>query len=211
MEARHRRMGWRRVVADAARHVRGRPASREGSLRVLLDELGRCLVVVLLLGAKYGERTEHRVSATTDEVDEAAASGTPVIALVQNVERSPEQDTFVARVRGTWSDGRFAPEFAGAADAGFAVVSAQRLARAQREPHPRGKTAIGLQGPCRDGQRDRSCPRGGRSQESPCERGPAPQGFGPPTDLYVRFGIGSVGSAHGTIRECTTPICAVRA
>ncbi len=47
-----------------------------------------------------------------------------MIALVQIVERSPEQDAFVARVRGTWSDGRFAPEFTSAADVGFAVVSA---------------------------------------------------------------------------------------
>jgi hypothetical protein len=100
------------------------PASREDSRRALLDELGRCDVVVLLLGGEYGERTERGVSATEDEFNEAVARSIPVIALVQNVERSSEQDAFVARVRGTWSDGRFAPEFTSAADVGFAVVSA---------------------------------------------------------------------------------------
>jgi hypothetical protein len=79
---------------------------------------------VLLLGAEYGERTERGVSATEDEFNEAVARSIPVIALVQKVERSPEQDRFVARGRETWSDGRFAPEFTGVADVGFAVVSA---------------------------------------------------------------------------------------
>jgi Domain of unknown function (DUF4062) len=100
------------------------PASRETSRRALLDDLGRCDVVVLLLGAEYGERTERGVSATEDEFNEAVTRGIPVIALVQKVARSPEQDEFVARVRGTWSDGRFAPEFTDATDVGFAVVSA---------------------------------------------------------------------------------------
>jgi hypothetical protein len=100
------------------------PASRDDSRRALLDELGRCDIVVLLLGEEYGERTERGVSATEDEFNEAVAKSIPVIALVQDIERSPEQDAFVARVRGTWSDGRFAPEFTSSADVGFAVVSA---------------------------------------------------------------------------------------
>jgi Domain of unknown function (DUF4062) len=100
------------------------PASRDDSRRALLDALGRCDVVVLLLGAEYGERTERGVSATEDEFNEAVTRGIPVIALVQKVERSVEQEQFVSRVRGTWSDGRFAPEFTDASDVGFAVVSA---------------------------------------------------------------------------------------
>ena len=100
------------------------PASRDDSRRALLDDLGRSDIFVLLLGAEYGERTERGVSATEDEFNEAVTRGIPVIALVQKVERSAEQDAFVARVRGTWSDGRFAPEFTGATDVGFAVVSA---------------------------------------------------------------------------------------
>lgn len=100
------------------------PASRSDSRRALLDELGRCDVVILLLGAEYGERTERGVSATEDEFDEALAQGIPVIGLVQKAARSAEQEEFVARVRGNWSEGRFAPEFTGPADVGFAVVSA---------------------------------------------------------------------------------------
>jgi hypothetical protein len=87
------------------------PASRDDSRRALLDELGGCDVVVLLLGAEYGERTERGVSATEDEFNEAVRRGIPVVALVQEVARSAEQDEFVSRVRGTWSEGRFAPEF----------------------------------------------------------------------------------------------------
>lgn len=100
------------------------PASREDSRRALLDELGRCDVALLLLGAEYGEPTERGVSATEDEFKEATSRGIPVIALVQQVPRSTEQDEFVSRVRGTWSEGRFAPEFKDAGDVGFAVVRA---------------------------------------------------------------------------------------
>jgi hypothetical protein len=100
------------------------PASRDDSRRALLDELGGCDVVVLLLGAEYGERTERGVSATEDEFNEAVRRGIPVVALVQEVARSAEQDEFVSRVRGTWSEGRFAPEFKDVGDVGFAVVRA---------------------------------------------------------------------------------------
>jgi hypothetical protein len=125
-------MGAARAAARAAvesLHMRpvmfeSAPASRDDSRRSLLDDLGGCDVVVLLLGAEYGERTERGVSATEDEFNEAVTRGIPVIALVQKTDRSPEQDAFVTRVRGTWSDGRFAPEFTDTADVGFAVVSA---------------------------------------------------------------------------------------
>jgi len=100
------------------------PASRDDSRRALLDELGGCDVVLLLLGAEYGERTERGVSATEDEFNEATGRGIPVIALVQEIPRSPEQDEFVGRVRGTWSEGRFAPTFKDASGVGFAVVRA---------------------------------------------------------------------------------------
>jgi hypothetical protein len=100
------------------------PARRDDPRRALLDELGSCDVVVLLLGGEYGERTERGVSATEDEFNEAVSRGIPVIALVQEITRSAEQDEFVRRVRGSWSEGRFAPEFKDASDVGFAVVRA---------------------------------------------------------------------------------------
>jgi hypothetical protein len=100
------------------------PASRDDSRRALLDELAGCDAVLLLLGAEYGERTEQGVSATEDELNEAVRRGIPVIALVQQVARSPDQGAFVGRVRGTWSEGRFAPTFKDVNDVGFAVVAA---------------------------------------------------------------------------------------
>lgn len=100
------------------------PASREDSRRALLDELGGCDILVLLLGSEYGEPTERGVSATEDEFNEAVQCGIPVIALVQDVTKSSDQEAFVKRVRGTWSDGRFAPKFTDARDVGFAVVAA---------------------------------------------------------------------------------------
>lgn len=114
------------------------PASREDSRRALLDELARCDIVLLLLGADYGERTERGVSATEDELNEAQERGIPVIALVQKLARSAEQEAFVSRVRGTWSDGHFAPGFDGAGDVGLVVVAAlnawrQRGATGERQ------------------------------------------------------------------------------
>jgi hypothetical protein len=100
------------------------PASREDPRRALLDELAGCEIVVLLLGAEYGEPTERGVSAAEDEFKEATERGMPVIALIQEGVRSPEQEAFVRRVRGTWSDGRFAPKFKDARDVGLAIVAA---------------------------------------------------------------------------------------
>jgi hypothetical protein len=100
------------------------PASRNDSRRALLDELGDCDVCLLLLGAEYGEPTERGVSATEDEFNEAVSRAIPVIALVQDIAHTPEQQEFVRRVRGSWSDGRFAPTFKDATDVGFAVVRA---------------------------------------------------------------------------------------
>jgi hypothetical protein len=118
------------------------PASREDSRRALLDELGGCDVVVLLLGREYGERTERGVSATEDEFNEAVSRGIPVIALVQEVTRSAEQEAFVSRVRGTWSDGRFAPGFKDATDVGFVVVAALNAWRSRGASDERQTAAL---------------------------------------------------------------------
>jgi hypothetical protein len=118
------------------------PASRDDSRRALLDELGGCDLLLLLLGAEYGERTERGVSATEDEFKEAASCGIPVIALVQQLTRSPEQDEFVNRVRGTWSEGRFAPTFTGVSDAGFAVVRALNAWRQRGETNAHHAAAV---------------------------------------------------------------------
>lgn len=98
------------------------PAADEASRRVLLDALERCDALVLLLGREYGEPVARGVSPTEEEFDHARANRIPVLALVQAGDREPAQDAFVARVRGGWETGAFAPEFTGPADIGFAVV-----------------------------------------------------------------------------------------
>jgi hypothetical protein len=113
-----------RAAAKAAVMFETAPASREDSRRALLDELGNCDILVLLLGADYGEPTERGVSATEEEFNEAVRHGISVVALVQDVTKSLDQEAFVGRVRGTWSDGRFAPKFTDANDVGLAVVAA---------------------------------------------------------------------------------------
>jgi hypothetical protein len=133
------------------------PASREDSRRALLDELARCDALLLLLGAEYGERTEHGVSATEDEFNEAVRLGIPVIALVQDIERSAEQQGFVERVRGSWAEGRFAPSFNNGTDVGFQAVAAlnawrQRAAGDDRDVAARERALALAQGTGRAGQ-----------------------------------------------------------
>lgn len=101
------------------------PASSEGSRRELLDRLAECDVVVLLLGAEYGEPAARGMSPTEEEFDHAVSNGVPVLALVQDdVEREPAQSEFLGRVRGTWEDGGLTGRFASAQDVGLAVVRA---------------------------------------------------------------------------------------
>jgi hypothetical protein len=107
------------------------PARDEASRRALLDQVARSDVVVLLLGAEYGEPVARGVSPTEEEFNEARERGIPVQALVQRIEREPAQDEFVRRVRGGWEQGRFAPEFTDASDVGFAAVRALNVWRQQ--------------------------------------------------------------------------------
>ena len=154
------------------------PASRDDSRRALLDELGGCDVVVLLLGAEYGERTERGVSATEDEFNEAVSRGIPVIALVQEIARSAKQDEFVSRVRGTWSEGRFAPDVQGRGDVGFAVVRAlntwrQRGATNEHQAaalERAGRLAVGV-GPDRAEPHGCEGARGDRADPGPADHG----------------------------------------
>jgi hypothetical protein len=68
-------------------------------------------VVVLLLGARYGERQPSGLSATHEEYREAK-SRCPVLAFVQR-DMQPEapQREFIDEVRG-WAGGVFAGDFA---------------------------------------------------------------------------------------------------
>jgi len=101
------------------------PASAEGSRRELLDRLAECDLVILLLGAEYGEPAARGISPTEEEFDHAVSNGVPVLALVQDdVERESAQSKFLGRVRGTWEEGGFTGRFVCAQDVGLAVVRA---------------------------------------------------------------------------------------
>jgi hypothetical protein len=99
------------------------PASDQNSRRALLDQIPNCDAYLLLLGAEYGEPMESGLSPTEEEFEEALRSGRPILALVQDgVDREERQLQFVARVRGSWEGGHFAPAFAGSGDIVAAVV-----------------------------------------------------------------------------------------
>lgn len=99
-------------------------AADEASRRALLDRLAKCDAVILLLGAEYGEPATRGMSPTEEEFNEARDRGIPVLALVQSVERVPEQEDFLRRVRGEWEQGHLTADFTDATDVGFAVVKA---------------------------------------------------------------------------------------
>lgn len=100
-------------------------ASDQGSRRALLGRIPTCDACLLLLGGEYGEPGERGLSPTEEEFEEAVRSGLPILALVQEgVEREPRQQEFIARVRGTWEEGHFAPTFTDHSDVVAAVVRA---------------------------------------------------------------------------------------
>ncbi len=109
------------------------PAAGEDSRRALLDRVATCDVLLLLLGAEYGEPGQRGVSPTEEEFNEARERGIEVLALVQRVEeREPAQQAFIQRVRGTWEQGHFAPEFSGVDDVTVAVVRTLNAWRRRR-------------------------------------------------------------------------------
>lgn len=101
------------------------PPGVEDSRRELLDRLADCDVVVLLLGAEYGQSGTRGMSPTEEEFEHASTNGVPVLTLVQDgVERDEAQANFLARVRGTWEQGSFTGRFIDPGAVGLDVVKA---------------------------------------------------------------------------------------
>src|SRR3954454_10966111 len=74
------------------------PARAEGSRRALLDQVGTCDALLLLVGAEYGEPGERGMSPTEEEFREARERNVDILALVQNgVDREPTQQEFLSR------------------------------------------------------------------------------------------------------------------
>jgi Domain of unknown function (DUF4062) len=99
------------AAADAPRHV-------------LLERIASCDALLLILGSQYGEAVTGGVSPTEDEFNQAKACNLPIVVLVQSTTMEPDEQAFLARVRGSWEDGRLTASFNDADDVGLAVTRA---------------------------------------------------------------------------------------
>jgi hypothetical protein len=106
-----------------------RPAANAPSRDELFEHIARSDLFMLVLGSAYGAAVESGKSATEEEFEEAERLGKPVLALLLAGDREPAQREFVNRVRGSWTVGRFVPEFKSPDDAGYAAVRALRWMR----------------------------------------------------------------------------------
>jgi hypothetical protein len=92
----------------------------------LLELVRQADAMVLILGARYGDAPVEETSPTEDEFNEAVAAGRPILVLVRDVDRDPAREAFLARVRGSWSDGVLTESFDDAADVELKAVRALR-------------------------------------------------------------------------------------
>jgi hypothetical protein len=113
-------LGKRPIMAEAV------GASPDSSQRTLLDRVADCDLFLLVIGPRYGDPGTSGFSPTEDEFNEARRLGKPILALIQEGPRDAAQAEFVARVRGNWEQGHFAPTFTDARDVAMAVVRAFR-------------------------------------------------------------------------------------
>jgi hypothetical protein len=102
-------------------------ASADSPRRALLDLVRDADIVLLLLGARYGEAGETGRSPTEDEYQEAVRLDKPVIVLAQEVEMEARQREFLDRTRGSWDEGKLSGAFVGPSDAGLEIVKALRV------------------------------------------------------------------------------------
>lgn len=96
-------------------------AESDSPRRTLLDEVARADIYLLLLGERYGE---SRPSPTEEEYEEAVRRSKPILVLVREGELEPEQEEFLARVRGSWGEGALSATFSGPEDVTAAVAAA---------------------------------------------------------------------------------------
>lgn len=84
------------------------PASSRDALLGLVE---RADVLLLIIGARYGEAGASGRSPTEDEFDHARALGKDILVLVCDSPREPAADAFLSRVQGNWDEGFYAPRF----------------------------------------------------------------------------------------------------
>ena len=100
------------------------PASELDSQTALLDRVKASDVLILILGAEYGEAGPDGASPTEQEFRAASDNNVPVLVLEQKVDREPAQEEFVGRVRGSWSEGHLTGRFTDASDVSFEATKA---------------------------------------------------------------------------------------
>jgi Domain of unknown function (DUF4062) len=96
-------------------------ASSASPRRALLDQIGKADIYLLLVGERYGE---SQPSPTEQEYEEAVRLRKPILILVQDGQRDPEQEAFLARVRSGWEGGVLSCTFSNDDDVAAAVAAA---------------------------------------------------------------------------------------
>lgn len=142
--------GHRAVMAETSGAATASPQ------RALLDRVAAADIFLFLVGPRYGARQASGLSATEEEFEEARRRGKPILVLVQEGAREPEQDEFLGRATGGWESGIFRDSFKDASDVGLAVVRAlrnldERGARAELEPAAVARAQELAAGPSREG------------------------------------------------------------
>jgi hypothetical protein len=100
-------------------------ASPSSPRRALLDEVAEADYFLLILGPRYGDRVASGNSPTEDELLEAKRLGKPIIVLVQQGQREPAQEEFLARLRsGGWEGAVLYGSFSGPEDIANATAGA---------------------------------------------------------------------------------------
>lgn len=96
-------------------------ASSDSPKRALLDQVSKADIYLLLIGERYGD---IQPSPTEQEYEEAVRLRKPILILVQEGQRDPNQEEFLARVRGGWEGGILSGTFSNSDDVAAAVAAA---------------------------------------------------------------------------------------
>lgn len=114
-------------------------ASSDSPKRALLDQIGKADIYLLLIGKRYGET---QPSPTEQEYEEAMRLRKPILILVQEGRRDPEQEAFLIRVRSGWEGGVLSGTFSTSDDVAAAVAAAlgrYQAGIAEDAPSARGR------------------------------------------------------------------------
>jgi len=98
-------------------------AAPDSPQRVCLAGVRKAEVLVLILGARYGEIQPSGLSATHEEFREARERCAVLVFIQEGVTREPHQEDFVREVR-DWASGHYTASFSDAEDLKDSVVTA---------------------------------------------------------------------------------------